>query len=348
MARNHQILDPEPQPEPGGYGRSESRIDVALIGHVGFATNRTAHGAKTSLGGAGYATAVAASALLNGTVGLVTQVGQDFDLTALSRLNLDIAGVAVLPGASARFYIHQSDNGTRSFKSELGVAAAPRLDLFPEVYSRAKYVHLGTAPPDQQLAWLRFLRDKGCAAQISVDMFEYFVSTEADACREASDLADLIFLNQVEYNSLYDEDHYPKAPTVLKHGPGGADFIADGMSRHVAAPTVREVDPVGAGEVLAGTYLALRARGLEEIEALSYAVSAATSSVTESGVDGPELAKGLALIQRQLPAAADKCHSGEGASGDGSAASVKAGATMDLHVKSHDRNTATVNAPSVI
>ena len=296
---------------PGGSGRPESQTDLVLIGHVGFATNRTANGAETSLGGAGYATAVAASALLNGGLGLVAQVGKDFDLAALSRLNLDLTGVAALPGTSARFHIHQFDDGTRSFTSELGVAADPRLDLFPAVYFQAKYVHLGTAPPDQQLAWLRFLRDRGCTAQISVDMFEHFVSTDPDACRETADLADMIFLNQVEYNGLYDEDHYPKAPTILKHGPDGAAFIADGMSHRVFAPTVQEVDPIGAGEVLAGTFLALRVRGLQEIEALNYAVSAATSSVTESGVDGPELAKGLALIECQLPAAADQSQSGK-------------------------------------
>jgi sugar/nucleoside kinase (ribokinase family) len=307
MGRDHQIPDSAPpQEEPGESGRSESPTDLVLIGHVGFATNRTATGAKTFLGGAGYATAVAASSLLNGRVGLVTQLGQDFDLTALSRLNLDMAGVALLPGVSARFYIRQFGDGTRSFKSELGVAVAPRLDLFPLAYLQAKYVHLGTAPPDQQLAWLRFLRDKGCAAQISVDMFEHFVSTDPDACREVCDLADLIFLNQVEYNGLYDEGHYPKAPTILKRGPDGADFIADGMSRHVSAPNVREVDPIGAGEVLAGAFLALSALELREIEALNYAVTAATSSVTESGVDGLKLTKRLALIKCQLPAAADK------------------------------------------
>ena len=36
-----------------------------------------------------------------------------------------------------------------------------------------------------------------------MDMFEHFVSTEPDACRKACDLADLIFLNQAEYNGLY-------------------------------------------------------------------------------------------------------------------------------------------------
>jgi sugar/nucleoside kinase (ribokinase family) len=304
MDRDHQIPDSEPaQPESTRSGGSESRIDLVLIGHVGFATNRTTNGAKVSLGGAGYATAAAASRLLNGQVGLVSQVGNDFDLAALSCLNLDMSGVTVLPGASAQFCIQQLDDGNRKFRSELGVAAAPRLDSFPATYVRAKYVHLGTAPPNQQLAWLRFLRNRGCVAQISVDMFEHFVSTELDACREASDLADLIFLNQVEYSGLCDENYQPKAPIILKHGPGGADFIADGMSRHVLAPTIREVDPIGAGEVLAGTFLALRVRGLQEIEALNYAVRAATSSVKEFGVDGPELTKRLALIERQLRSA---------------------------------------------
>jgi len=304
MERGHQIRDSgAPKPEPSGCRNSEPRIDVVLIGHVGFATNRTADDTKTSLGGAGYATAVAASALLMGQVGLVAQIGQDFDFAALIRLNLDMAGVSALPGASARFYIHQFDDGTRSFTSELGVATAPRLDLFPAAYLLTKYVHLGTAPASQQMEWLRFLRDNGCTAQISVDMFEHFVASEPDACRETSDLADMTFLNQVEYHGLYGENYLPKAPTILKHGPGGADFIADGMSHHVSAPTVPEVDPIGAGEVLAGTFLALRARGLQEIEALNYAVSAATISVTESGVDGPELAKRLAFIQSQLPSA---------------------------------------------
>jgi len=293
------------QPELGDYNRSERRTDLVLIGHVGWATNQTASGTKTVIGGSGYAAAVAASALLVGGVGLVTQVGQDFDLTALRCLNINMEGVAVLPDATAKFFIHQFEDSTRSFKSELGVAATPRLDLFPLAYLRTKHVHLGTAPPAQQLAWLRFLRNRGCVAQISVDMFEHFVATEPDASRQACDLADIIFLNKLEYKGLYGENYYPKAPTILKHGPGGADLVADGTSRHVSALAVREIDPIGAGEVLAGVFLALRVQGLREIDALSYAVSAASSSVTEFGVDGPELANALMHIRAKLPLVLD-------------------------------------------
>ena len=57
------------------------------------------------------------------------------------------------------------------------------------------------------------------------------------------------------------------------------------------------VDDTGAGEILAGVYLALRARGLAEDQALGYAVRAASSSVTEFGVDGPHLTRELTAIR---------------------------------------------------
>jgi sugar/nucleoside kinase (ribokinase family) len=179
----------------------------------------------------------------------------------------------------------------------LGVAEHLRLDLFPEPYLHAKHVHLGTMPPPQQLTWLKFLRDTGSTAKISVDMFEHFVEHENAACRAACDLADLLFMNQVEYSGLYGTDSYPKSPVVLKHGGGGAEFIRDGMRHRVPAAPVHEVDPIGAGEVLAGVFLALHAQGLPEELALRHAVAVATSSVSEFGVDGPQRTAALTRIR---------------------------------------------------
>jgi sugar/nucleoside kinase (ribokinase family) len=177
------------------------------------------------------------------------------------------------------------------------VAACPRFDTFPAAYFQARHVHLGTMPPAQQIAWLTFLRDHGLRAPVSVDTFEHFVTTQPDASREACDLADLIFINEAEYAGLYRDSESPKAPTILKHGPLGADFISDGVTRSAPpAPTAHVVDGTGAGEILAGAYLALRASGLTNRRALDYAVRAATSSVTEFGVDGPRLTHELTGI----------------------------------------------------
>lgn len=270
---------------------------LVLVGHVGWATNETASGSRLSLGGSGYAAAFAASLVLPGQVGLVAQVGPDLSGPGLNQLPIDRAGLAVLPGASAAFQITDHGDGTRAFQSILGVAASPRFDTFPAEYFQTGHVHLGTMPPDQQIGWLTFLRDHGLRAPVSVDTFEHFVTTQPAASREACDLADLIFINEAEYRGLYPDNEVPKAPTILKHGPRGADFISDGVKHFASAtPAAHLVDGTGAGEILAGTYLALRTRGLPEGRALDYAVRAASSSVTEFGVDGPQLTRELTGI----------------------------------------------------
>lgn len=294
-------------PGPDAYRRSPDHrddtgpVDLVLVGHVGWATNENALGTGVSLGGSGYAAAYTASALLGGRIGLVAQIGRDLNPHGLTGPGLDLAGLAVLPGASARFHISRLGGGARGFQSELGVAATPRFSSFPEPYFRAGHVHLGTMPPGQQLAWLKFLRDHGFRARISVDTFEHFVSTQPIASRDVCDLADLIFMNEAEYHGLYPDNEIPKAPTILKHGPRGADYIADGLT-HVASatPAVQVVDDTGAGEILAGAYLALRAHALAEDRALGYAVRAASSSVTEFGVDGPHLTRELTAIRDEV------------------------------------------------
>jgi sugar/nucleoside kinase (ribokinase family) len=280
--------------------RRPAPIDLVLIGHVGSATDRTPRGTTTYTGGSGFAVAFAASALLDRGVGLVAQVGQDFNLAGLRLLPIDMQGVAVRPGTSATFFIDQFADGSLSFRSDLGVAAEPGLGSFPASYSRARYVHLGTAPPRQQLAWLGFLRDQGCRAQISADMFEPFVAAEPGICRQICDRADLIFLNEAEHRALYHGRPHPSVPTILKHGPAGAEFLADGARHRVPASPVDEVDPIGAGEILAGAFLALRARGLAEGRALSHAVAAATRSVTEFGVAGPGVTRELNRVREEV------------------------------------------------
>jgi sugar/nucleoside kinase (ribokinase family) len=284
--------------QPARRDRPTSPADVVLIGHVGFATDRTANGTIEYAGGSGFASAFAAAALVDG-VGLVAQVGEDFDLDVLRLLPIDMAGVAVLPGASAAFIIDQARDGSLSFRSDLGVAAEPGFDLFPESYFQARYVHLGTAPPRQQLAWLEFLRHNGCRGQVSADMFEPFVATDPGACHNICDRADLIFLNEAEHRGLFHKRSHP-CPMILKHGAGGAEFLADGVRHRIPAPPADEMDPIGAGEILAGSFIALRARGLAEDRALSYAVAAATRSVTEFGVAGPGVTRELQRIREEL------------------------------------------------
>ena len=288
------------------HGESQVSVNMVVIGHVGASIVHAGTVSWTSAGGSGYAVASSAAALIGGRVGLVAQVGKGFDLAPLRRLHVDLTGVAELPGPSAKLRIREFEDGTRSFSAELGVAETVRPETFPSDYLGARFIHLGTAPPDQQLAWLDYLRDRCHGAQISADMFEYYVSTNPCASRDVCDNVDLIFMNQAEYDGLYGDAQLPipKAPLIVKRGSAGARLLVDGHPQEVEADETEAVDPTGGGEILAGVFLALRAEGQPERAALKYAVRAATSCVADYGVTGRHLTAELQAIRREVTGAA--------------------------------------------
>ena len=275
--------------------------ELVVVGHVGTSIVHAGAVSWTVAGGSGYAVAASAGALIGRRAGLVATVGQDFDLAPLRSRPVDLDGVTELPGPSAKLWVRQYDDGSRSFSAELGVAATVRTGTFPARYLDACYIHLGTAPPDQQLTWLDYLHERGCQAHISADMFGHYVATYPTASREVCDSVDLIFMTQAEYDGLYGDAQLPlpKAPLIVKRGPAGARLVVDGHPQEVEAAVPRLVDPAGGGEVLAGVFLALRADGLPERVALKYAVRAAASSAADHGVTGSHLTAELEAIRQE-------------------------------------------------
>ena len=282
-------------------GPGERGPELVVVGHVGTSIVQAGAVSWTAAGGSGYAVAVSAGALIGRRAGLVAAVGKDFDLAPLRSRRIDLAGVTELPGPSAKFRIREFDDGSRSFSAELGVAGVVRTETFPARYLDAGYVHLGTAPPDQQLTWLEYLHDRGCRARLSADMFGHYVATYPTASREVCDSVDLIFMTQAEYDGLYGDAQLPvpRAPLVVKRGLSGARLIVDGHPQEVEAAVPHVVDPTGDGEVLAGVFLALRTEGLPERTALTYAVRAAASCVADYGVTGSHLTAELEAIRRE-------------------------------------------------
>jgi sugar/nucleoside kinase (ribokinase family) len=280
----------------------DGRVDLVVIGHVGVSIVHTGSVSWTSAGGSGYAVAASAAALIGRRVGLVAQAGEGADLRPLRRLRVDLAGVAELPGPAPKLLVREFGDGTRSFSADLGVAATVRPGTFPARYLDAGHVHLGTAPPDQQLAWLEYLHEHGCRAHVSADMFEHYVASYPCASREVCDNVDLIFMNQAEYDGLYGDAQLagPKAPIVVKRGVTGARLLVDGHPQEAEAGQPQVVDPIGGGEVLAGVFLALRASGRSERNALTYAIRAAASCAADHGVTGPHLTAELDAIRREI------------------------------------------------
>lgn len=75
---------------------------------------------------------------------------------------------------------------------------------------------------------------------------------------------------------------------VASDGPQAATTIRNGRpSASVVPPAVTPAEVTGAGDILAGTFLAAMSRGLGDQEALALAVTAATAAVTRPGLGIP-------------------------------------------------------------
>ncbi|MEV4254102.1 carbohydrate kinase family protein [Spirillospora sp. NPDC049652] len=271
-------------------------LDLVIIGHVGLNYESSPAGESHGLGGAGYACARGAAGTAAGRVGLVSVVGEDHDPEPIRALGVDTRGVCRMAGPSARFHITQHADGSRSFAASLGVAAHVPLSCFPDAYRSASHVHVCTAPPAQQLQWLHYLQSLPGRRTISCDAFEHYARTEPLSSRAALAECDLRFANDEELELLGGDTTEAGTPIVVKHGSGGASYSDGHQTWHAPAPPVRAVDTTHAGEILAGVFLALRSAVAPPV-ALRHAVRAATSKVTQFGVDGDQLLRTLAAIR---------------------------------------------------
>jgi sugar/nucleoside kinase (ribokinase family) len=257
---------------------------LVVIGHLATNESVTPHGSHVGLGGSACYFVNGACVMPRECVGVVACVGADLELTPVRQL-ADLAGVTVATEPSAHFVLRQADDGTRTFEANWGAAQHVDLD-YPKLYCDALHVHLATAPPAQQSEWLRRLRRTMPTASVSVDAFEEFARRWPNETRTVLATADLAFLNDEEFELIDDSRWWRKTPFVNKHGKGGATYrdIPNEREIRVDAEPAEPVDTTGAGDVLAGSFLALRAAGWAIRDALEIAVSLASVSVQEFGM----------------------------------------------------------------
>lgn len=257
---------------------------LVIIGDIAFETDHINSRVETSIGGGGYYSSFAASRYLK-NVGVVATVGLDFPLHSLKRLDLNLSGVTVDPDLpTARFDSYHLNDTERVFKADR--AAAAKFSKIPEIYLEADHIHLATSTPHNYLYWINILKEANYKGQVSADAFEEYVDKFPEMILEVYQETDLFFLNDYEYSILSKRLSYlPDKPMVLKHGKLGATYINGAQQMRSYSPVVEVVDTTGAGDVLAGTFLAHKVRGDQPSIALDKAVLMASRSVTNFGVD---------------------------------------------------------------
>ncbi len=267
-----------------------SQAEIVIVGDIAFETDITLFGTKTSLGGSGYYASVGAS-LYSDKVGVVAHVGKDFPVESLAHKKIDTSGVHIASrGRSAHFTVEHHPDQSRTFTAERGVTNdfAPH---FPKDYAYSRCIHLATALPHHYLQWIEHFKTKALNPDIlSADAFELFCRQYPSETMAALHSVDLIFLNEEELDILrqYGEVSF-QVPMILKKGRQGAVYIDKEEQITIPAPEVNVIDTTGAGDVLAGTFLALRNQGTSVRSALEKAVRVASLSTTEFGVDHLQL-----------------------------------------------------------
>jgi sugar/nucleoside kinase (ribokinase family) len=245
-------------------------------------------------GGAAYFGALAASKFFQ-PVRLVTRLGNDFD-ESFFKGRVDPDGLIrmsdVGAGRSVHHYLSDTDPTARTVTLHSGADQfLEPTDLPDEWWDDLAFLHVATMPPTRQLKFIEAFSERnragGSTRSITSDTELSFLSNaqHLEALKHWIRMIDLVFLNRHE--AAFAQELLPVIPhVVVKRDADGAELLEYGkVVASATAAKVQVVDATGAGDVLAGTFLASLATGLEKGAALQRAVDCATRKVSVSGLD---------------------------------------------------------------
>jgi len=236
---------------------------VLVVGSVAFDSIETPFGARREVVG-GAATYFSLAASYFARVSVVAAVGEDFgpsQMAVLRRRDIDVRGLAVLPGPTFRWSGRYSYdlNSRETLDTRLGVLE--RFDpKIPEEARESAFLFLGNIDPDLQrsvLSQVRGPRLVGC------DTMNFWIEGKLESLKKTLAGVDLLVINDSEARELAKEPNLVKAagiiralgPKILivKRGEFGA--AAFGAASPFAVPALlldEVVDPTGAGDSFAG------------------------------------------------------------------------------------------------
>jgi sugar/nucleoside kinase (ribokinase family) len=266
---------------------------LLVYGHVGFDVSTRADRTFRTIGGAAYYVAMAARSV-GGHVRLVSVLGSDLSEAAFE--DIGFCGEVCSDQSSAEFRQSYDENEQVSnFEAHLNACSKLVPTMIGTSINNAGAIHLATAPPIQQALALEWIRKAEFDGIVSIDTAEFFVEDFRVLLQQSGGDLDYIFLNAAEFDAL--KLYLPETATVVvKMGSEGAKICSGRRWLNMPANNISTVFTVtGAGDVLAGTFIAKILEGVSQFEALSAAVQRATSFV-ESGIEFLVIASGHAPV----------------------------------------------------
>jgi sugar/nucleoside kinase (ribokinase family) len=246
--------------------------EVLIVGSVALDSVETPAGrVDNALGGAATYGAVAAS--LFAPVHLVGVVGADFPqehLHFLQSRGVDLAGLQIIPnGDTFRWkgdYIRDL-NAAVTHETHLGVFEHfdPKL---PDHYRDASFVFLANINPDLQLHVLEQVK----SPQLTLcDTMNLWINIARDKVIEVFKRVNIAVLNDGEAKMLTECDNViqsgrellklgPRAVIIKKGEHGSLMFSDEGIFAAPTYPLEQVVDPTGAGDSFAGSFIGYLAK----------------------------------------------------------------------------------------
>lgn len=248
---------------------------LIIVGDVAYESIIEKKSKVSRIGGSGYYCAIGAASVKDSDYILFSCVGEDFDYSELERYNINSIGIKAFSGMmTGKFITHVKENGQRIFQSDEGASKFTYIDT--SLLCDTGIVFLAGTNPRKQLQIIEKL--DGFQGVIACDVFEGYCNEYRDEINMIFSKCGIIFMNDLEKDILgYMPDD--RKMSVIKYGSKGAVLWADGKALSVNAPIANVVNTVGAGDILAGSFLSCLLNGFFPEEALKQGVLTASRSV---------------------------------------------------------------------
>ena len=276
-----------------GEGLFELGLDEAepvappRVGYGGDAANTAVMAAR--LGGARLCGRVGDDALGRRLLEFWRESGVDTDAVTLDGAPTGLYVNERLAGGGCRFHYHRRGSAGSRLSSDDVTAAF--LDGLDAVHFTGITLAISTSAAAAARLAARRAREQGALVSFSVNHRPALHGDvhELASCARA---ADVVFVSLEEAEAIFGADGPEEVAKALVSGPaeivvtlggGGAVAFVNGSEVRAQAPSVEAVDATGAGDALAGVYLAERVAGASAERALTRAVAAATLSCRSFG-----------------------------------------------------------------
>ncbi len=246
-------------------------MSILVVGSVAYDTVITPAGRREDALG-GSATYFSISGGKFAQVHMVAVVGEDFrddHMTLLRHHQLDLSGLAVLPGKTFRWSAeyHLDVNTRTTLDTQLNVF----LDFKPELSSlhqRQPYLFLANIDPELQLNVLEQMEER--PKLVAMDTMNLWIDTKPEALTEVVRRVDVLFIDENEVRmfaahhiaspSVMDAAHFvltlgPRMVVVKRGEHGVIQFTQDSVFAAPAFPVESVIDPTGAGDSFAGGFM---------------------------------------------------------------------------------------------